>query len=244
MRTAWRFFFAAFLVLSAVGTASPFDEGNALFKEGKFTEAEAAYNRSLAQDGDSAPTRLNLGRVREALADPAGAMLEWERALRLLPGYPPAREALAAARATLGSKADPPRWWNRLQPPFTLGKERWVIAFGSWLAVLPGVLWLLNRRRHTALSISLAGCVLVAAGIGWRFHALAEADTALVTERAASLRVAPADPARLLDTLPAGSRVRVVDSSGGWNRVLAPGGQTGWLPQKSIERISSAAPDR
>ena len=53
--------------------------------------------------------------------------------------------------------------------------------------------------------------------------------------------LAPADPARLLDTLPAGSRVRVLDASGGWNRVLAPGAQMGWLPQKSLERISSDA---
>jgi tetratricopeptide (TPR) repeat protein len=244
MRPALNLFFAAFLALAAVGLATPFEDGNGLFREGKFAEAEAAYNRSLAQDGDAAPTRFNLGRVREALADPAGAMLEWERALRLLPSYEPAREALAAARATLGSKVDPLRWWNRLQPEPVLGRERWVIAFGIWLAVIPAVLWAINRRRFGALTCALAGCALTALGAGWWLNAQAEAETALVIERAASLRAAPADPARLLDTLPAGSRVRVLDASGGWNRVLAPGAQMGWLPQKSIERISSDAPVR
>ena len=231
-----------FVGLSAVGATS-FEEGNALFREGKFPEAEAAYNRSLAQEGDTAPTRFNLGRVREALADPAGAMLEWERALRLLPGYAPAREALATARAAVGSKVDPPRWWNRLQPDFVRGRERWVVAFGVWLAVIPGLFWALNRRRFGALVVALTGCALTALGAGWWLHAVAESEIALVTERAASLRAAPADPARLLDTLPAGSRVRVLDSSGGWNRVLAPEGQMGWIPQKSIERISSASSD-
>jgi tetratricopeptide (TPR) repeat protein len=227
------------LALAPFAGATPFEEGNALFREGKFQEAEVAYNRSLVQEGDTAPTRFNLGRVREALADPAGAMLEWERALRLLPGYPPAGEALATARAAVGSKVDPPRWWNRLQPVFAIGRERWVVAFGIWLAVIPGVLWALNRRRFGALAVAVAGGALTALGAAWWLNALAEAETALVTERAASLRAAPADPARLLDTLPAGSRVRVLDASGGWNRVLAPEGQTGWLPQKSIERISS-----
>jgi tetratricopeptide (TPR) repeat protein len=242
MKRMRNIFFAALLALAAAGNASPFEEGNVLFREGKFEAAEAAYNRSLAQDGDAAATRLNLGRVREALADPAGAMLEWERALRLLPGYEPAREALATARATLGSRVDPPRWWNRLQPHLALGRERWVIALGIWLAAIPGLLWALKPSRFGALSCALAGCLLTALGAGWWFNALAEAETALVIERAASLRAAPADPARLLDTLPAGSRVRVLDSSGGWNRVLAPGAQMGWLPQKSIERISSAPP--
>lgn len=233
----------ALLWALAVGAvASPFEEGNTLFREGKFAEAEAAYNRSLAQEGDAAATRLNLGRVREALADPAGAMLEWERATRLSPGYAPARDALATARATLGSRVDLPSWWNRLQPGLTFGRERWVIAFGSWLALSCGLWWLLNRRLVAVLVFALAGSFIAALGLGWRWNALAEADAALVTERSASLRAAPAEPARLLDTLPAGSRVRVLDASGGWNRVLAPGGQTGWIPQKSIERISSGPP--
>jgi tetratricopeptide (TPR) repeat protein len=222
-----------------VAGATPFEEGNALFREGKFQEAEGAYNRSLAQEGDTAPTRFNLGRVREALADPAGAMLEWERALRLLHGYAPAAEALASARAAVGSKVDPPRWWNRLQPVQSLGRERWVVAFGIWLAVIPGLIWAFKRSRAGALCCAIAGCVITVLGAAWWLNAMAEAETALVTERAASLRAAPADPARLLDTLPAGSRVRVLDSSGGWNRVLAPGGQMGWLPQKSLERIGS-----
>jgi tetratricopeptide (TPR) repeat protein len=228
-----------FFASGLVAGATSFEEGNALFREGKFQEAEVAYNRSLAQDGDTAPTRFNLGRVREALADPAGAMLEWERALRLLPGYVPAAEALASTRAAVGSKVDPPRWWNRLQPVQSLGRERWVVAFGIWLAVVPGLIWAFKRSRIGALFCAIVGCAITAFGAGWWINARAEAETALVTERAASLRAAPADPARLLDTLPAGSRVRVLDSSGGWNRVLAPGAQMGWLPQKSVERITS-----
>jgi hypothetical protein len=100
-------------------------------------------------------------------------------------------------------------------------------------------MWAFKRRRVGALCCAIVGCGLTALGVGWWLNARAEAETALVTERAASLRAAPADPARLLDTLPAGSRVRVLDSSGGWNRVLAPGAQMGWLPQKSVERIAS-----
>jgi tetratricopeptide (TPR) repeat protein len=230
--------------LSHLAGATSFEEGNALFRDGKFQEAEAAYNRSLAQEGDTAPTRFNLGRVREALADPAGAMLEWERALRLLPSYAPAREGLATMRSAVGSKIDPPRWWNRLQPSQTLGRERWVVAFGIWLAVIPALIWALKRTRIGALCVALMGCALTALGAAWWLNAQAEAETALVIERAAALRAAPADPARLIDTLPAGSRVRVLDSSGGWNRVLAPGAQMGWLPQKSIERISSGSQGR
>lgn len=224
---------------------SPFAEGNVLFQEGKFAEAESAYNRSLAQDGDSAATRLNLGRVREALGDSPGAILEWERALRLNPEYAVAREALETARATLGSKVDALPWSVRVRPSWVAGRERWVLAGGIWLALacfsVRVLAHILKRRPASNAPLLGAAFGLLLGLLGWTWSRYADAErmAALVIERAASLRAAPADPARLLDTLPGGSRVRILDASGGWNRVQAPGGETGWIPAKSIERIQS-----
>ena len=222
---------------STLLAATPFEEGNAFFEERKFAEAEAAYNRSLAQDGDSAATRFNLGRVREALGDSPGAMLEWERALRLRPGYEAAREALESARSTLGSKVDPLPWTLQIRPAWAIGRERWFLAGGAWLAVVCLLVCFVRRSRHLLFSGAVVGFLCAALGWLWVRFAEAERAAALVIERTGSLRAAPADPARLLDSLPGGSRLRILDASGGWNRVVAPGGETGWILSKSIERI-------
>ena len=218
--------------------AGPFEEGNTLFKEGKFKEAEAAYNRSLAQEGDSPATRYNLGKVQESLADPARAMLEWERALRLAPDYAAAQKALKAARETMGAKVLPEAWWNKLQPAAARHREAWIAAMGAWLIITALVLAFATKHRIGASILGGAGVVLALAGLAWHAHGQAEADVALVLERSVVFRASPANPARALDSLPAGSRLRILDTSGGWLRAEAADRQIGWVPAESVERIS------
>ena len=218
--------------------ATPFEEGNTLFKDGKFKEAEAAYNRSLAHDGDSPATRYNLGKVQEALSDPSRAMLEWERALRLSPDYSAAKNALKTARETMGSKVAPEHWWNRFQPSALARREAWVIATGAWVFAVALFFAFATKHKMGATVLGSLGLVLTGLGVLWSLHAKAETDMALVLERSVVFRAAPANPARALDSLPAGSRLRLLDSSGGWLRAEAADRQIGWVPVASVERIS------
>ncbi len=229
------------IISGSLSAASDFEDGNRLFHEGKFADAETAYNRSLAKDGDAAATHHNLGKVREALADSAGAMLEWERALRLEPGHAAAKEALEITRANLGSKIKPVPWWVKLQPAFTRHRERWLVALCAWMAIVGGfaAAFYPSGRFWGAATAGL-GLIASCWSGALLWHAHLEADMALVRDRSTTLRVAPADPARSLGTLPMGSRVRVLDTSAGWNRVTTAEGETGWLPAQSVERISPA----
>ena len=231
---------SALLSLGGVFGVSPFEEGNALFKEKKYPPAEEAYNRSLALEGDTPSTRFNLGKVREALGDPGGAMLEWERALRLEPQNAMALKSLAAARTTVSSRPDPERWWLNLRPLGAAGKEHWILAAGAWLS-LAGLclLWSKNCRAE-GLTTALAGVLIAVLGLLWLRHSLAEADMALVRARSIVFRAAPADPARALEALNAGTRLQLLDESGGWSRCRLADGLTGWVPSSSIERISPA----
>jgi tetratricopeptide (TPR) repeat protein len=230
----------ALLSIGELQGVSPFEEGNGFFKEGKYPSAEEAYNRSLALEGDTPSTRYNLGKVREALGDPGGAMLEWERALRLEPQNAAALKSLATARTTVSSRPDPERWWLNLQPLGAAGKEHWILAGGAWLA-LAGfrLLWSKNHRPE-GLAALLAGFFVALLGFGWLRHSLAEADMALVRARSIVFRAAPADPARALEALNAGTRLQLLDESGGWSRCRLSDGLTGWVPSSAIERISPA----
>ncbi len=226
------------LIGIAVVCASPFADGNALYKEGRFADAEQAYNRSLAEEGDAPATRFNLGKVRESLADPARAMLEWERALRLDASYQPAREALTAARMTMASKVRSQSWWQKGKPGVVDHREVWVASFGVWIVIFAGMLFFTTRRTTVATATFCVGGLIALLGAVWTYDARVEADMALVLERSVVLRAAPAKPARALDSLPAGSRLQLLDQSGGWKYGRAADGQTGWVPADSVERIS------
>ena len=73
--------------------------GDALYKNGRFAEAEAVY-RSLAGDARSplaAPSRFNLGNALYKKQDYAGAVAAYRDALRLNPDDPDARRNLELA---------------------------------------------------------------------------------------------------------------------------------------------------
>ncbi len=218
--------------------ASPFEDGNAAFKAGKFSEAEGFYNRQLAEGGDTAALRFNLGKTREALGDPGGAMLEWERALRLSPTHRPSSLALASARLTSGAWVAPAHWWSFFKPESARGLEGWIASVGAWLlvgAVLGAWAW---NWRTGALLLGGSGAFLLWLGFMWSRDVAWEADLALVRERSVTPRMAPADPARSLGDLAAGSRVRILGESAGWNRCALPDGSEGWILSKGIERIA------
>jgi hypothetical protein len=165
-------------------------------------------------------------------------MLEWERALRLNPEYGAAKKALEATRETMHSKVAAQTWWNQLEPSSWQRHERWVTAIGIWICITGLVLGFTTKNRLAGFLCGGLGALLSLLGVAWAVHTQAEADMALVLERSVVFRAAPANPARALDSLPAGSRLRIMDTSGGWVRAEAADRQIGWLPEASVERIS------
>lgn len=216
----------------------PFAEGNRFFREGKFNEAEKAYEREMALRGDSAAVRHNLGRVREALGDPGGAMLEWERALRIDAIHRPSLEALELARRSVGGSGPRQSWWW-VTPSFLRGREAWLIAVGIWGAVGAGLgAWFFGWRAAALglgiLSLGMAGCGFFC----WKASGWAQ-EEAVIRERVVTARKAPADPAPSLGDYPAGTIVRVVGTSASWTHCRLPEGSFGWIPSSAVEKISS-----
>jgi tetratricopeptide (TPR) repeat protein len=218
---------------------TPFEEANALFKEKKYAEAEAAYERALVQK-DTAAIHYNLGRVREALGDPAGAMLEWERALRLEPGHDPSRASLRNLRKATGTFHAGDLWTDRLRYPMVVNREIWIAAVGFWMFALG--LWSgwASRLPRAGPLLACLGALIGSAGAYWKHQADIDPEMALTRDRSVTVRAAPADPARSLGELPAGTPIRVIGQSAGWHRCIIPGVGTGWIPAKSMERISSS----
>ena len=217
---------------------SAFEKGNALFKEGKFAEAERAYELALTH-GDTASVRFNIARARESLGDSAGAMLEWERAIRIDPGHKESIKALEDARRATGAITPPRHWWSTLRSTKTVGMELWLLAAGLWFCVGAWAVASLAHRPKLAALIAACGSCMAALGGAWKYDSTLEADAALVRERSVTVRGAPADPARSLGELPVGSRLRILGESAGWFQCDIPGIGTGWLPSKAVERISS-----
>jgi hypothetical protein len=86
--------------------------------------------------------------------------------------------------------------------------------------------------------LATIGAAVVAAYSGGALWLTAqERGTAIVVAKSVEARLAPADSAGLADSLPAGSRVRVLSERGDWVYCELPGEARGWVPQSTIEKV-------
>ena len=72
----------------------------------------------------------------------------------------------------------------------------------------------------------------------WQKNVYMKADTAIVVKPVSSVKSAPSgDSAKDFFVLHEGTKVKIVDSVGGWCNIELTDGRQGWLPASDIEII-------
>ena len=214
-----------------------FQKANQLYDQGDFSGAKQGYE-SLERTGNrSAALYYNLGNTEFRLDHPGAAILNYERALALEPSHPEARANLAFVREKTAAKTPARTWLDHLFPQFSPNHYTLVAVIAGWtvlfcLAALP------FKRKTGALWFAAVPALLLfayAAGALWYYDK--DRSLAIVTVEHAKAQLAPADNSPLSDTLPVGSRVRILRDRGAWIYCQLPNGNTGWIPAKSIEAV-------
>jgi len=215
------------------------EEANRLYDEGKFDLAKERYTEVVQRRDWSANLFHNLGNAEYRLGAPGRAVLNYERALALDPTHPEAAANLKLVRGQIGARVSEPTWHDRAAALFAPNSLAIVGASAAWIVIF--CLVAITRRRSEAaadlwLVLMLAAVVSAYAGAALWHHAR-DATVAVVTSKRADARLAPADRAGLAETLPAGSRVRVLSERGEWVYCALPGGGRGWVSATTVEKV-------
>jgi tetratricopeptide (TPR) repeat protein len=217
--------------------AASFEEANELFDKGQFTEARDQYE-TLARSGPwTANLFYNLGDTYFRLGEFGRAALQFERALAMDPGHPEARANLAVAHHRSGAKLWPSSWLDHVFPRIRTDVYVLVASIAGWAAVacLAG-LALGKSRSSLGLFACALGLVTGYAALGiW--HLERGRSVAIITAPSLPARLAPADAAGVVETLNAGSQVRVLSERGEWTYCELPGNRRGWVPAGQLEEV-------
>lgn len=232
----WTRTVALVALLSAAGVLRAWEVGVAResFARGVTAYAGADYLRAarLFEDAARAAPRVpaawaNAGTAAWAAADTAGAVVGWQRALRLDPLAEDLRGRLALVRAPqdVGVARVPPI------PP----RAPSVLALLLWLAgwiVVARACW----RRRPALRLAIATLVIAGcAATGARlFEDLLEGRGLAVVTDPAPLRTLPALGAEGGAVPLVGEVARVVRRQGVWTHVSLDGGRDGWIASERL----------
>jgi hypothetical protein len=215
-----------------------------MYADGDFTGAVANYGRLLAAGLESGPLYYNLGNAYLREGDVGRAVLNYERARRLMPGDADLEANLRFA--TGGGDPDegrslPARFMVPLASRFStdalllaVGLSWWTIA----LLLCAGRLWPAGARAVPGLAMTL-GVVVVLTGSAatYRVVTIDEPNwaVAIVDE---TVRFAPTMDGTTHYEVPTGTVVRLLAAREAWVQVARRSdGLRGWIPSESVERL-------
>jgi tetratricopeptide (TPR) repeat protein len=216
-----------------------FDEANSLYDQAKYSEAEKLYSSVVNGGHYSAELFYNLGNAEFRLDKTAAAILNYERAQSLSHGNPEIAANLAYARGQTGARIEEKGWRDDIIMNFGIDKYCWLAAIAAWAAIFAATALVLKPRSHkTSLAFAAVCSAAVFGYAAFAIYQLGRNDAlAIVMAKSTEARSAPADNSTLAATLPAGSRVWILETRGPWVHCRLPGNNFAWVPADSIERV-------
>jgi tetratricopeptide (TPR) repeat protein len=221
--------------------AAEFAKANQEYAAGDFKAAIADYEELVRSGQDSPNVFYNLGNSYFRKSDFGRAILNYERALALDPHHPEAQANLRIARDEARALELIPSRWERLFAFATENQYAVAAAATFWIALLSIAVFIFGRRRSgsaIALSIlSLSIFVITIVATYQLSHGKNGRGLAVVTGDKVEARLATADNANRVLTLPAGSEVQIVSQRGDWIYAALPNNLRGWIPANGAEQV-------
>ena len=206
-----------------------------------YDTAVSLYEKILATDMESVPVYYNMGNAYYKKHDYPMAIYYYEKALKLDPSNKDVKTNLAIANLAIVDKVDPMpqpffvRWWRSTRALFSSDHWAWcsIVAFALLLFSL--FLFLRSRRIGLRKLGFFAGILfLIVFGLSVTFAAQLKSaavaqDQAIIMTPTVTVKSSPSENGVDLFVLHEGSKVTVLETSNGWNRVRIANGSEGWL---------------
>jgi tetratricopeptide (TPR) repeat protein len=225
--------------LFAAEPSGQFAKANQEYGSGDFQGAINDYEE-LVRAGQDAPNLFyNLGNAYFRKKDFGRAILNYERALVLNRHFAEAQANLRIAQDEARALELLPSRSERLFAFANENQLAMAAAIAFWIGIFAIAIFVFNRRRSfAALSIiSLSIFAIAAIGVHQLRHGKNGNGLAIVTGESVEARIATADNANRVLTLPAGSEIKIVSQRGDWIYAALPNNLQGWMPAKSAEQV-------
>jgi tetratricopeptide (TPR) repeat protein len=229
------------LVAASVHADDFFLAARQQYAAGNFAKAAETYEELVESGHGNAAAFYNLGNSYFQLHDFGRAILNYERALTLEPNHPEARTNLSVAEEEAHALELPPDWRDSVlhfarpnQYAVAGAAVFWIGAF--LLAALVGA----GRRRRLVLLgglFCMSLCFLLAFVVYSLETGPRGGSMAIVAKGPTEARLATADTAANVLTLPAGSEIKIEERRGDWAYALLPNGMHGWVPLRQIDFV-------
>ncbi len=242
--------FLTFLCVSFVAAQqSIFDEANELYKQGKYKDAIQKYEQLQQNEKHSATVYFNMGNAYFKQGKLASAILNYERAYKLNPSDKDISTNLTFANAQIADKIEASKqyffgkWWNNFV--HSQHSDFWAylgIVFWALLFIMIVFFTRSNSVVRRKIYFGIALLSLFVACLGF-YGAYSQYDSnhnqkyAIVFAQNVTAKSTPSNNGTELFILHEGTKVKILDKVGNWNKIQLADKREGWLPTKKIVQI-------
>ncbi|MBN2414993.1 tetratricopeptide repeat protein [bacterium] len=236
---------AAVCVSAAAQERELFDQGNTLYRQGRYQQALDTYASIVESGLESGSLYFNMGNCCYKLQDIGHAVLYYEKALKLSPGDEDVLANLAIANLAVVDRITPLEkhllytiadGFIGALPRHTLTGVLTALYLAGMLLVITAVISRKPAVRTAAVRSAVVmgiALVLLGAMLAGQIHRARSRVEAVILTDAVQVKSAPDESAAMdLFTLHEGTRVRVDQQTGGWLEIVLADGKVGWMREE------------
>lgn len=246
----WIFLIALLLTHPVPGQSTElFDQATTAYNEGDYQSAASKYEQILEGGEHSAEVYFNLGNSYYKMNKVGPSIYYYEKALMLAPGDQEILNNLTFARNmtlddfTVSEEPVVSKFLKRI--PAYYNADRWaiisIIMAALFVALFIAFRFLLTpfAKRITFIS-SIFFLLLCLSSIFLAYQqqqAYQDDQPAIIMAEAIKVRSEPNARGQYAFEIHEGSKVQVLEQLGGWGKIQASNGNTGWIPLDDVRLL-------
>jgi len=228
-----------------------FEQGNALYNDGKYAEAISKYESVLDTKNHSADLYFNLANAHYKLNNIAPSIFYYEKALQLAPNDKEIQNNLAFAKNMTVDAIEvvPNVGFSKLFKNIThsMSFDAWaktsvILVFVFVILFLMYYFAFSSGRKRLAFIGSTLSIILLCVALAFAFqkYALDKKDKpAIVFAQESKVKSEPNLRSEESFRLHEGTKVQVIDSVDNWRKIKLSDGKMGWLASEDIKRLTA-----
>ncbi len=221
-------------------------KANELYNNSAYDSAAVMYKKIIDKGYSSAALYYNLGNTYYKLRDYPMSIFYYEKSLKLDPNNEDAKHNLEIANAFTSDKIETvpdlfiKTWWNNLSNIFTA--NTWAIISLIFLAILLLCIFLyLIARTRILKKTMFFSCILliilttsIFSISAKKYNYIKSNNNGIIIAPTITVKSSPSTSSVDLFVLHEGSKIKILDNTGDWEKIKIANGSIGWLPSSSI----------
>ncbi len=226
-----------------------FARANELYQSGEFEMAVSQYEKIEENNISSAELYYNLGGAYYKLGNIGKSILNYERALKLMPNDEDIIFNLSIAKLSAIDKIEAipelffSSYWSSFKIIFDSNTWGWFSILFIWIFGISLSMFIISHNslvRKYSFLLSIFSIILFALSFlsgRTNLHSEENKTSAIVMSPSAYIKSSPDQTSTDLFILHEGTKVEISDKVAGWVNIRLEDGNKGWVKQESLERI-------